>query len=252
MAINKRLIVFLLIITALAIFSIYYPKLTGNATNTNVNYEKETAVLNRVIDGDTIVVTGDTIGNLTHIRLLGINTPEKKMPYADDAANFLKQFVNKTIELERDKTDLDKYQRKLRYIFFEDRLINLEIVEKGLANAYMLDGLKYSDAFLNAEAQARNFGVGIWQKSSEKCSSCILLKNLNPINETFILKNNCDFNCELSGWFVKDAGRNTLYLSILQANQEKLFQSKKGVWADAGDEFFLFDSSGKLVLYYKY
>jgi len=70
---NKRFFIFILIILALSILSIYYPKLTGNATQTQVNYEKETAILNRVVDGDTIEVTGPIIGNKTHLRLLGIN-----------------------------------------------------------------------------------------------------------------------------------------------------------------------------------
>jgi len=160
--------------------------------------------------------------------------------------------MNKTLELERDREDLDKYSRKLRYIFFEDRFLNLEIVERGLANSYMTSDLKYERNFINAEAQARLLGVGIWTKSSDYCSNCIELKKLNPINETFILINKCDFNCNLSGWFVKDAGRNALYLSIIFSNSEKLFQSKKNTWNNDGDEFFLFDNSGKLVFYYKY
>ena len=247
---NKRFFIFILIILAHSLLSIYYPKLTGNATSTQVNYEKEEAILERVVDGDTIIYR---IGNISQsCRLLGINTPEKNMPYSNESKAFLAQFVNKTLQLARDKTDTDKYQRKLRYIFYDDRLINLEIVERGLANAYMLDGLKYSDAFLRAEEQARKFGVGIWTKSQENCANCIILDNINTSIDTFILENICNFDCNLSGWFVKDAGRNTLYLASLAANSKQTFQSKKGVWADAGDEFFLFDKSGKLDLYYQY
>jgi endonuclease YncB( thermonuclease family) len=45
--------------------------------------------------------------------MLGINTPEKNMPHAEDAKNFLKRFENKTITLIQDAEDLDKYKRKL-------------------------------------------------------------------------------------------------------------------------------------------
>ena len=252
MAISKRFLIFILVILALSLISIYYPKLTGNATSTQVNYERETAILNRVVDGDTIEVTGSEIGNKIHIRLLGINTPEKNMPHANDGKEFLQQFVNKTIYLERDREDLDKYKRKLRYLYFQDRLINLEIVEKGFANAYMTDGLKYTHAFLRAESQAREFAVGIWQKSNEVCASCILLDSIDTANDKFILENQCNFDCNLSNWFVKDAGRNIFYLSSLESNSQEVFQSKSGVWTDSGDEFFLFDKEGKLVLYYQY
>jgi len=250
MVINKRLVGFLLVIIVLSIFSIYYPliktSLTGNSIN-SVNYEREQATLTRVIDGDTLELDSGE-----HVRLLGINTPEKNMPYSQFGKNFLLKFVNKTIELERDREDLDKYSRKLRYIYYEDRFLNLEIVEKGYANAYMLDGLKYSQDFLQAEEQARVLGLGIWTKSQEKCASCIFLSNLNARQETFTLMNNCSFSCNLSGWFVKDAGRNVIKMPSFSAQEEKTFTSNKSVWNDDSDKFFLFDETGKLVLYYSY
>jgi len=251
---NKRLIVFFIVILALALLSIYYPKLTGNATQTQVNYEKETAILNRVLDGDTIEVTGPVIGNKTHIRLLGINTPEKKMPFSNESKVFLEQFVNKTIQLERDKEDTDKYNRKLRYIYYENRFLNQEILELGLANSYYMDNLRYNVLLLNAEAQAKNLGVGIWTRSSDVCFSCIYLRELNATQELFIIGNNCSFNCELSGWFVKDAGRNTFYLSSMNSNTERVFYSKNNtnVWNDEGDRLFIFDKKGYLVLFYEY
>ena len=249
----KRLLIFFLVIILLSIFSIIYPILTGQVTKP-VEYEREQAVLNRVIDGDTMVVSGDTIGNETHIRMLGINTPEKKMPFCNEAKSYLQQFENKTIFLLRDKTDTDQYKRKLRYVFFEDRLLNKEILENGLANAYMLDDLKYEQDFKLAEKSARLNEKGIWTKSSDACVDCIVLNELNATGEFFILENDCDFDCGLDGWFVKDAGRNTFYLSAIGAGeQEKVFsKANKSIWNDAGDSFFMFDKSGLLVEYYEY
>lgn len=251
---NKRLIVFFLVIIALSLLSIYYPKLTGNATLTPVNYEKETAILNRVVDGDTIEVTGLEIGNKTHIRLLGINTPEKKMPFSNESRAFLEQFVNKTIKLERDKEDTDKYDRKLRYVYYEERFINQEILELGLANSYYMAGLRYKSELLDAEAQAKKLGIGVWTKSGDSCSSCIYLKELNATEEYFILGNNCTYYCKLEGWFVKDLGRNTFYLEPLQANSEKTYFSKNNtdIWNNEGDTLFIFDKKGYLVRSYEY
>ena len=249
----KRLFIFFLVILLLSIFSILYPQLTGQITK-QVEYEKEPATLLRVIDGDTIVVSGNTIGNNTHIRMLGINTPEKKMPFSGEAANFLKQFENKTIFLLRDKEDTDKYQRKLRYIFYEDRFINKEILENGFANAYMIEDLKYAEELKLAEKTARLNEKGIWIKSLDVCASCIILNELNATEEFFILENDCQFDCTLSGWFVKDAGRNTFYLLPIGAGEEEKVFSKnnKSIWNNAGDQFFMFDKGGLLVFYYEY
>jgi len=244
----KRLLIFFLVIFFLSIFSIIYPRLTGQAIK-NEEYQKEPATLLRVIDGDTI-----EIDEGLHIRLLGINTPEKKMPFSGEAANFLKEFENKTIFLLRDKEDTDKYDRKLRYVFYEERLLNEEILERGFANAYMLDDLKYEQDFKLAEKTARLNERGIWTKSSDVCVSCIVLKELNYTEEFFIIENDCDFDCSLDSWFVKDAGRNTFYLSVLKAGeQEKVFsKANKSVWNDGGDSFFMFDKGGLLVEYYEY
>ena len=100
----KRIAAFFLIIFLLSIFSYFYPKLTGESIEDN-EYEKETTFVNRVIDGDTIETDIGTI------RLLGINTPEKKMPYYQEAKDFLKQIENKTIDILRDNEDEDKYNR---------------------------------------------------------------------------------------------------------------------------------------------
>jgi len=244
----KRLLSFFLVILLLSIFSMIYPALTGQVTKPT-EYEKEPATLLRVIDGDTI-----EIDDGPHIRLLGINTPEKKMPFSGNAANFLKQFENKTIFLLRDREDIDKYDRKLRYVFFEDRLLNKEILENGFANAYMLEDLKYAEDFRLIEKTARLNEVGIWTKSTDVCTNCIKIKEIDPIKEFFILKNDCTFDCVLDGWFVKDAGRNTFYLPVIGAGEEEKVFSKnnKSIWNDAGDQFFMFDKSGLLVLYYEY
>jgi len=248
----KRLFIFFLVILLLSIFSIIYPTLTGQVTKPT-EYEKEPAVLLRVVDGDTIHALTNSGEDIT-IRLLGINTPEKKMPFCNEAANFLKQFENQTIFLLRDKEDIDKYDRKLRYIFYEDRFLNKEIIESGFANAYMLEDLKYEQDFKLAEKTARLNEIGIWTKSSDVCAYCINLKELDPLEEFFILKNDCQFDCALDGWFVKDAGRNVFYLSAIGTGEEEKVFSKnnKSIWNDAGDSFFMFDKGGLLVEYYEY
>lgn len=247
----KRLLIFILIIILLSLFSVYYPKIQGmTGKAVEEYYPKEQAILERVIDGDTIVYRIDNISYTA--RLLGINTPEKNMPAYGEAKNFLKEFENKSVELQRDKDDIDLYKRKLRYLFYENQILNTRILELGLANSYYTSGLRYENSLLEAESLARKNEIGIWKKSNQTCSSCILLNNLNAINESFTISNICGFDCSLEGWFVKDAGRNTFKLSPLLHGEKQTYFSKKDIWNNNGDKFFIFDREGFLVLYYEY
>jgi micrococcal nuclease len=248
---TKRIIIFLLIVIGLFFLSLIYPKiqnLTGNSVGSY--YPSEEAILLRAVDGDTIHALVN--GKEETIRLLGINTPEKNMPFYSATKEYLKQFENKSIALKRDIEDTDKYKRKLRYVFYNNQMLNLKIVEKGYASTYYLNNLIYEKDFLAAEKQARNKEVGIWQKSKDDCSSCIILEKLDAKEEYFTIKNICDFSCALEGWFVKDAGRNNFYLASLGADSSKTYNSDKEVWNNDGDSFFMFDKQGLLVIYYSY
>lgn len=251
----KRLLAFLLVLIALSLLAIYYPNLTGNTSKHY--YDFENIQISRVIDGDTLEIISNQ-GVKESVRLLGINAPEKNMPQSKKAKDFLEQFLNRSISMLRDKEDKDKYNRKLRYIFSDNRNINLEILENGLANSYYTQGLIYEDQLLRAEKQAQKNKIGIWQESDEKCSeeNCIILKDLNSDEEFFIIKNECNFECTMEGWFVKDSGRNTFMLSQLNANEEerynsKLTKTKTDIW-QTHDHFFMFDDQGFLVLYYEF
>jgi len=79
----KRFLIFLAIIILLIDLAYFYPKLTGTG---KAVYEIKTANLTRAIDGDTIET------DIGIIRLLGINTPEKKQAYYEEAKEFLKKY----------------------------------------------------------------------------------------------------------------------------------------------------------------
>ena len=155
----KRFLVFVGIIFLLGLLSVYYPYLTGEVVFDSKDYEKEKCFVNRVIDGDTLVCDNETI------RLLGIDTPEKGEEYYQEAKDFLKQVENENIEILRDWEDLGKYKRKLRYVFYNGRLINIELLEQGLAKAFIIEDLKYKDKILKAEKFAKENCLGLWEKS---------------------------------------------------------------------------------------
>ena len=94
--------------------------------------------IDRIIDGDTIVVGGKSI------RLLGINSPEKGEAYSEEAKEFLEgSILNKSIKLQVGSPKYGKYHRILAFVFIRNTNINVELVRQGLANVYILNDKKY-------------------------------------------------------------------------------------------------------------
>jgi micrococcal nuclease len=158
---EKRILIFLGVIICLGLLSIFYPYLTGEKEIVKEEYEKEECFVNRIIDGDTLVCNNETI------RLLGIDTPEKNEEYFQEAKDYLSEVNNKNVLVLRDFDDKGKYYRKLRYIFYQGRLINVELVEQGLAKAYYHEDLKYEQKFLDAEKFAKENCLIIWESYGE-------------------------------------------------------------------------------------
>lgn len=250
MDLGKRLVIFSLIIVLLALLAFYWPDLqsllTGKFIDNSIDYEPEIAFVNNIVDGDTIKT------DIGEIRFLGVNTPERGKPYYGEAKDYLKQIENKSIEVLRDFEDIDKYGRKLRYVFYENRFINAEILQEGLATSFMIKGLKYEDKLKNAEEFAKNNEIGLWEKSDDKCADCIELAELNPEEEFFIIENKCNFECNLEGWLVKDDANHFFKLNNLHLYEQQRYDSKTSVWNDDGDRFFMRDKNGKLVIFYEY
>lgn len=91
---------------------------------TAVPGELQRAVLEKVVDGDTIYAYVGGVS--TKIRLIGINTPEsvsadasENTPEGTLASDYLKNLlpVGSTIYLEYDEGQYDKYNRTLAYIW---------------------------------------------------------------------------------------------------------------------------------------
>ncbi len=213
------------------------------------NYES--VQVERVIDGDTVVVNGSSM------RLLGINSPEKGEEYYKEAGEFLKEKVmNKTIKAE--KHGKDKYYRELVYLF-DLKNINLEIVEKGYANYYFPSGKdKYYDDFVKAWKTCLENNENLCEKSSDKCSECIEIRNFG-YNKDVILYNKCGFDCDLTNWNVKDEGRKKLIfgnLILKPYESTKITPEDFGnydyIWTKTGDSIFIRDSENKLVLWESY
>lgn len=120
----------------------------------------------RVIDGDTLEIDG------RHIRLEGIDAPEtgqtcgrrlagswKCGPAAADRLAALVAKRSVTCESRGD----DKYGRMLGVCSVDGNDINAQMVREGYAWAFV----KYSQSYVQQEAEARGQRVGIWQGDAE-------------------------------------------------------------------------------------
>lgn len=126
--------------------------------------QKEVFKVVYVVDGDTLEIDGGE-----RVRLIGIDSPERGQLYYSEARNTLTGLVlNKSVRLEKDITDRDRYGRLLRYVYVGDLFVNLEMVRLGYANSYTYPpDVKYQSQILSAEQEARNAKVGLWAPQTE-------------------------------------------------------------------------------------
>lgn len=123
----------------------------------------------RVVDGDTIVVNFK--GTNEKVRLIGIDTPESVHPDGSKnteegilTSNYTKsRLTDKTVKLEFDVQERDKYGRLLAYVYVDGYMYNKELLEKGYAKvATYPPNVKYVDDFTKLQEKAREEKVGLW------------------------------------------------------------------------------------------
>lgn len=140
---------------------------TVSAVNES-NYSDE-AVIDRVIDGDTVDVR--MYGETHRVRLLNIDSPE------DNAASHVAECMGpeasaalakllpegSIVTLRYDSERYDRYDRLLAGIFVGDNLINAEIARAGLAAPIVVgDNTRFVADVRSAEAEAIANGAGVF------------------------------------------------------------------------------------------
>jgi len=197
-----------------------------------------TVQVTRIIDGDTIELN-DTI----KIRLLGINTPEKNQPYYQQAKDYTTFLQNKTIQIE--SHGQDKYQRTLAHIYFQDKNINAQILQQGLATLYYYDHDTHYEELKQAEEFARLNNLGLWKKSpNSNCIEIIEFKTDEP--ESLTLQNNCNYQLNIT---YKDDATHT-YQATIKPNS-KYTNNFSHIWNTDGDSIYVYDKDG-LLLFHRY
>ncbi len=133
------------------------PSDSSLTTSSSECFAPEEVLVTKIIDGDTIIVEGGF-----NVRLLGIDADERGYPCYEEASNRLEELIlNKKVRLIKDISDVDQYQRCLRYVFLDEQNIGLELVKEGLAIARFYEpDVKYKEEIVLAEKTAVDNKVG--------------------------------------------------------------------------------------------
>ncbi len=130
-----------------------------------------TAVVSRVVDGDTIVI--DLGGQQEKVRLIGIDTPETKSPtkpvqcYGKEASAHMAELLpsGTPVRLERDVEERDKYGRLLAYVYrvSDGLFVNLDLAQGGYADALRIaPNVAHAEEFQAAVDGAHRQDSGLW------------------------------------------------------------------------------------------
>lgn len=136
---------------------------TGKYQTQNIGYFPKKAKVERIVDGDTIVLSSGFI-----VRYVGITAPENNEPFENESTEENRKLVEgKMVNLEYDNYKADKFGRILAYFFVDSKNVSIELARKGLAQVVIYQHKKpfiYQDQLLRAQDQAKKNKRGIWSK----------------------------------------------------------------------------------------
>ena len=124
------------------------------------------------VDGDTAYFSEGSVN--FSVRFLGINTPEstyKFEPWGKPASTFtcdkLENATTIVLEYDAATTRTDGNERYLAWVWYDGRLLNLELVEEAYTGTKGVGGLKYESIFYQAEFKTQDTDRRIWGEDDE-------------------------------------------------------------------------------------
>lgn len=149
---------------------------TGEPEKASSVSSRETETNNRLTGTVVYVVDGDTFdvklrnGKEERVRMTLVDTPETKhprlgvQPFGPEASAFTKKLLTgEDVSLEMDVQERDRYGRVLAYVWLNGKLVNEQLIAKGLARlAIFPPNTKYVDRFEGVQQKAREQRLGIW------------------------------------------------------------------------------------------
>ena len=165
---NKLISYFLVLLLVLLSFfgGSYYEKQkissSSYPTTPSIPSNQSLSVV-EVSDGDTFKLSDEKT-----FRLYGVNAPEVKEPFYEEAKTFTQNLVlGKEISIEQEANyEVDKFGRELGYVFVDGVNLNIELVRNGLARVILYEKrakIKYQDELLSAEKSAKELKLGVWK-----------------------------------------------------------------------------------------
>lgn len=157
--------------SAITIFIISFFIFTVSCNTDVKSGDKELFKVVEVVDGDTFIINDE---HSSRVRMLGIDTPEiineygPGEPFSKEARKLLEEYIgDKSVTLEYGEEKFDPYGRILAYVFVDDRFINEEMLEKGLARLFIFrEKHEYNATLRKAEDTAKKTRKGIWGNQS--------------------------------------------------------------------------------------
>lgn len=126
------------------------------------------AAVDRIVDGDTIVLAGGE-----RVRFIGVDTPESKDPrkpvqcFAEEASAHTASLIppGTPVRLEYDVEPRDRFGRTLAYVYRDSDglFVNAALLEDGYAQLLTVPpNVAHVDEFRDLQTAARDAGRGLW------------------------------------------------------------------------------------------
>ena len=223
----KIIVGFLLILLIAVVSSVYHidfnnylNKFNKEISNSSKTTKKIQVELVSCVDGDTAKFKEN--GIVSTYRFLGINTKEytsKKEKYGYEASiytcNRLENSESIYVSYEKTSTHYDDYNRRLVWVYVDDKLLQEELLKKGLAEVkYVYTKLTYLDKLYKSENIAKKKRLNIFKNYKEKIFTSneytVLFRNdsftkeINVIggNKIDLINNPKQKNKTFKGWSI--------------------------------------------------
>ena len=241
--------------------------------------EATTAAVERVIDGDTLVVTIE--GERRTVRLIGINAPEQDECYGAAARDALEKMTDGTVRLVPGAADdVDRFGRLLRYVEVSGTDVNAALLEGGHALALARPHNRLED-YSRLSASAGQAQVGLWRRDicGPPSSEGLIIAAVEPDppgaddaqggGEFVVIRHTGDEPQKLGGWLLRDESsvhrytfpdteilpgeEYTVFIGCGPDDGSTLFWCANGpVLSNGADTVLLLDPQGNVVDYVTY
>lgn len=228
------------------------------------NKPAQQAVVVDITDGDTIRV--ELEGHIQRVRYIGMDAPDGLGSGLATQANAA-LVLGQPVLLIADVSQVDDFERLLRYVVVDGVLVNAELVRQGLAVAASYPPDTACDAaLLAAQHSAQAAQLGVWQATptASHLSATLRIVSVNKREEYVDIQNVGGASQELQGWvLLSERGNQRCNLAgTVQPGETLRIWAANGpsgyscgynapIWNNAQvDPAVLYDAAGNVVSRY--